>query len=87
MKALIAREYSQNDSELKKLQTETESAQKRINDLRKSFPKVMVMRDGTKRETRVLTRGIYNKPTDIVVSSNTPASLPKLPNNAPPKGV
>jgi len=83
MKELIAREYSQNDSELKKLQTETESAQKRINDLRKSFPKVMVMRDGTKRETRVLTRGIYNKPTDIVVSSNTPASLPKLPKSAP----
>jgi len=83
MRELIAREYSQNDPELKKLQAETESAQKRINDLRKSFPKVMVMRDGTKRETRVLTRGIYNKPTDIVVSSNTPASLPKLPKSAP----
>ncbi len=83
MKELIAREYSQNDSELEKLQAETASAQKRINDLRNSFPKVMVMRDGTKRETRVLTRGIYNKPTDIVVSSNTPTSLPKFPENAP----
>ena len=83
MKELIAREYSQNDPELLKLQTETKSAQKRIGDLRKSFPKVMVMRDGTKRETRVLTRGIYNKPTDIVVSSDTPASLPKFPKSAP----
>ena len=43
----------------------------------------MVMRDGTKRETRVLTRGVYNKPTDIVVTSNTPASLPAFPENAP----
>ena len=83
MRELIAREYSQNDSELKKLKAETASAQKRINNLRNSFPKVMVMRDGTKRETRVLTRGIYNKPTDIVVSSNTPNSLPKFPQNAP----
>ncbi len=82
MKELIAREYNKNDPELKKLQAEIESAQKRISDLRKSFPKVMVMRDGTKRETRVLTRGTYNKPTDIVVSSNTPASLPKFPKNA-----
>ena len=43
----------------------------------------MVMRDGTKRETRVLIRGVYNKPTDIVVGSNTPESLPPLPKNAP----
>ena len=83
MKELIAREYSQNDPELRKLQTETKSAQKRISDLRKSFPKVMVMRDGKPRETKVLTRGIYNNPTDVVVSSNTPKSLPPFPNNAP----
>jgi len=51
--------------------------------LRKAFLKVMVMRDGTKRETRVLIRGVYNKPTDIVVGSNTPESLPPLPEDAP----
>jgi hypothetical protein len=83
MKELIAREYSQNDPELLKLQTETQSAQKRISDLRKSFPKVMVMRDGKPRETKVLTRGVYNNPTDVVVSSNTPKSLPPFPKNVP----
>ena len=83
MKELIAREYSQNDPELRKLQTETKSAQKRISDLRKGFPKVMVMRDGKPRETKVLTRGIYNNPTDVVVSSNTPKSLLPFPKNAP----
>ena len=60
-----------------------DAAKKRIAGLRKSFPKVMVMRDGTKRETRVLTRGTYNKPTEIVVQSRPPAELPPLPKGAP----
>ena len=60
-----------------------DAAKKRIANLRKSFPKVMVMRDGTKRETRVLTRGTYNKPTDIVVQSHPPTELPPLPEGAP----
>ena len=60
-----------------------DAAKKRIAAIRKSFPRVMVMRDGTKRETRVLTRGTYNKPTDIVVTSRPPAELPPLPKGAP----
>ena len=83
MKEIVSKAYSLNDPELRRLQTETDAAKKRINDLRKAFPKVMVMRDGTKRETRVLIRGVYNKPTDIVVGSNTPKSLPPLPEDAP----
>lgn len=83
MKQTVAQAYSLNDPELRKLQTESDAAKKRISDLRRGFPKVMVMRDGTKRETRVLTRGVYNKPTDIVVTSNTPASLPAFPEDAP----
>ena len=83
MKEIVSKAYSLNDPELRRLQTETDAAKKRINDLRKAFPKVMVMRDGTKRETRVLIRGVYNKPTDIVVGSNTPESLPPLPEDAP----
>ena len=83
MKQTIAQAYSLNDPELRKLQTESDAAKKRIDDMRRGFPKVMVMRDGTKRETRVLTRGVYNKPTDIVVTSGTPASLPAFPESAP----
>ena len=53
MKEIVSKAYSLNDPELRRLQTETD--EKRINDLRKAFPKVMVMRDVTKRETRVLS--------------------------------
>jgi hypothetical protein len=83
MKELIAREYSQKDSELQKLRKETESAQKRISDLRKSFPKVMVMKEMDKpRETKVLVRGLYNQPS-TTVPINTPTSLPPLAKDAP----
>ena len=60
-----------------------DAAKKRIAAIRKSFPRVMVMRDGNKRETRVLTRGTYNKPTGIVVTSRPPTELPPLPEGAP----
>ena len=83
MKELIAREYSQKDPEFRKLQTETESAQKRISDLRKGFPKVMVMKEMDKpRETKVLVRGLYNQPS-TTVPINTPTSLPPLAKDAP----
>ena len=82
MKEIVSKAYSLNDLNCAGCKLETDAAKKRINDLRKAFPKVMVMRDGTKRETRVLIRGVYNKPTDIVVGSNTPESLPPLPKDA-----
>ena len=59
------------------------AAKKRITAIRKSFPKVMVMRDGKPRQTKVLTRGVYNQPSDVVVTSNTPESLPTFPEGAP----
>ncbi len=47
-------------------------------------PTVMVMEQmATPRETRVLVRGQYDHPGDLV-APGTPASLPPLPKDAPP---
>jgi hypothetical protein len=82
MRELVSREMLKEDTASAKLGSERAVAQKRIGAIRKSFPKVMVMRDGKPRETKVLTRGVYNNPTDVVVSSNTPKSLSPFPKNA-----
>jgi len=67
----------------KEQETGRAAAKKRITAIRKSFPKVMVMRDGKSRQTKVLTRGVYNQPSDVVVASDTPESLPTFPEGAP----
>lgn len=61
------------------------AAVKAIDELRVSeetiqqqIPHVMIMRDEKKRETRVLDRGNYETPGDIVPPA-VPASLPPLP--------
>jgi len=60
---------------LAKQQAQTKS----LNDLRGSFPKVMVMQDRPElRKTFILTRGLYSKPADEV-SANVPEKLPRLP--------
>jgi hypothetical protein len=46
------------------------------------IPRVMVMSDAQKRETKILDRGEYLKPTEKV-AFNTPAFLPPLPKDAP----
>lgn len=63
---------------------------KQLNDLRwkrekleSSFPTVMVMSERSpRRDTFILTRGEYDKPSDKV-DPGVPASLPALPQNAP----
>jgi Protein of unknown function (DUF1553)/Protein of unknown function (DUF1549)/Planctomycete cytochrome C len=51
----------------------------RRNGINSSIPRVMVMADQpTKRETFILTKGLYNKPTEVKVTANTPHSLPPL---------
>ena len=47
-----------------------------------NLPRVMVMSDEKPRQTHVLSRGEYLKPTDKV-AFNTPAFLPTLPADAP----
>jgi len=55
----------------------------RRDQARKRAVKVMVMDELKKRrQTFVLTRGLYNKPTEKV-TQGTPAFLPPLPKNAP----
>ena len=62
----------------------------KLSDLRKqladykanSLPRVMVMSDDKPRESHVLSRGEYLKPTDKV-TFNTPGFLPPLPSDAP----
>lgn len=59
------------------------SAVDRRNGVSGSIPRVMVMADQKdRRETFVLTKGLYNKPTEEKVSCKTPASLPPLPADA-----
>jgi Protein of unknown function (DUF1553)/Protein of unknown function (DUF1549) len=62
----------------------------KLSDLRKqladykanSLPRVMIMSDDKPRESYVLSRGEYLKPTDKV-TFNTPSFLPPLPADAP----
>jgi hypothetical protein len=62
--------------------SKTKAAEKALNDLRQSLPRVMVMSDQQPRQTRILDRGSYLTPTDPV-SANTPAFLPPLAPDAP----
>ena len=67
----------------KQLLEKVKSLVDRRNGVSGSIPRVMVMADQpNRRETFVLTKGLYNKPTEQKVSGNTPASLPALPSEA-----
>lgn len=51
--------------------------------INKRVPKVMVMEDQPdRRDTYVLSRGLYNAPTDQQVAAATPASLPAIETGA-----
>ena len=59
------------------------TARDRLNSFRNDeLPKVMVMADDKPRETFILSRGEYLKPT-TKVTFDTPAFLPPLPKDAP----
>ena len=74
----ISDEFLKRDSEYTKLLAKRDAAAKRIADVRKAAPKVMVMQDKSERRTTfVLNRGLYNDPTDREVTANTPVSLPR----------
>lgn len=54
------------------------------NAINKRVPKVMVMEDQpTRRDTYVLSRGLYNVPTEHKVDAATPASLPATKTDSP----
>ncbi len=53
------------------------------NGINGSIPRVMIMADQpTQRETFILTKGLYNKPTEKKVTANTPHALPPMPADA-----
>ena len=63
----IANAHRKSDAEYAALQKRRDAIVKRRRDLEKQVPKVMVMQDRkTPRDTFVLQRGLYNKPTDPV---------------------
>ena len=60
-----------------------ESQKRRLDSYRKDqIPRVMIMSDDRPRQTSILSRGEYLKPTEKV-RFNTPAFLPPLPAIAP----
>lgn len=79
--AQISAAYLAANSEYSALQNRQTQLQKSLNDLRSSFPKVMVMQDRPEpRKTFILTRGLYSKP-GAEVSPNVPEKLPRLPDD------
>ncbi|MEO1528469.1 MAG: PSD1 and planctomycete cytochrome C domain-containing protein [Planctomycetota bacterium] len=66
-------------NEWKPLASRRDQLAKQIKQINARTVKVMVMDDLAKtRETRVLERGGYDKPTDTIVSPGTPSVLPPL---------
>ncbi|QIF00713.1 PSD1 and planctomycete cytochrome C domain-containing protein [Roseimicrobium sp. ORNL1] len=60
------------------------SAVKRRDEVSNKIVRVMVMDTIAKpRETFILSKGLYDKPTPEKVTANTPAALPALPADAP----
>ncbi len=67
---------------LKQIET-LKSVVERRNGINGGIARVMIMADQpTPRETFILTKGLYNKPTEIKVSANTPHALPPMPAEA-----
>ncbi len=80
---LLSRSHRESNAEYKSLQDRREQLTKRRDDLEKAFPKVMVMADMEEpRQTFMLERGLYNKPTEQV-SAKLPAFLPAPPDPTP----
>ncbi|MCP4886644.1 MAG: DUF1549 domain-containing protein [Planctomycetaceae bacterium] len=76
-RSLIQSAHRSADDRYQKLRSDRDKQTKRRDDLRNSLPKVMVMEDmSNPRETFVLNRGLYNKPTDKV-QAKLPEFLPK----------
>ncbi len=72
-----------NDAYRQQLETLKKAIDRR-NAVNNGIARVMIMADqAERRETYILDKGLYNKPTETKVSANTPASLPSLPADAP----
>ena len=84
VKRRIAKAHRESDPEYKELNAKRQRLAKRRDDIKRSYPKVMVMADRAKpRETFVLDRGLYNKPKDPV-AAGFPEFLPSPNSNDQP---
>ncbi len=73
----ILKAHRQSDAEHQSLENILKEAEKGLSELRKAVPKVMVMADRKElRETKILDRGLYNQPTEVLVSAKPPSHLP-----------
>jgi len=78
----IRKGFEAGDEVLTKLHAGRAATNKRIADIRKSIPKVMVMQDmATPRPTYILDRGLYTARGEEI-GSGTPSFLPPLPELA-----
>lgn len=72
----------EHETYLKKLEA-LKSVVDRRNGINGAIARVMIMADQpTQRETFILTKGLYNKPTETKVTANTPHALPPMPAEA-----
>ncbi|MCA9205607.1 MAG: DUF1553 domain-containing protein, partial [Planctomycetales bacterium] len=80
---LVVAAHRAADSMYRELEKQRGETEKQLNGVRNSIAKVMVMQEAdTRRTTFMLDRGLYNKPTDVEVTANTPAALPALGRDA-----
>ncbi len=76
-KQRIATAHRESDPQYQQLKQRRDAIVKRRSNIQNSIPKVMVMSDMAKpRQTFILQRGLYNKPTDPV-SAAMPQFLPQ----------
>ncbi len=81
-KKLLADAHRRTSSDYVKLLNDRDSSVKERENIDKQIPKVMTMEDMAKpRKTFILSRGLYNKPTETEVFSRFPDFLP-APNDA-----
>ncbi|MCH2026634.1 MAG: PSD1 and planctomycete cytochrome C domain-containing protein, partial [Verrucomicrobiales bacterium] len=81
--APINREKKIIDAQLAELTKKSKELNERLNKLKGSGPKVMIMEDRDKpRQTYILDKGSYEK-RGQEVSMGTPAALPEIPDNFP----
>lgn len=68
---------------LRQAYSDWRSAETALREFEENIPTVMVMREEMPRQTRLLTRGIYDQPGNPV-EPGVPSSLPPLPEDFPP---
>ncbi|MDF1861717.1 MAG: PSD1 and planctomycete cytochrome C domain-containing protein, partial [Verrucomicrobiales bacterium] len=77
--SLVGQTYRNSHSEYLALKAVSDAAKKRLDDHRKTIPKVMVMEDMEKpRKTFLLDRGLYNQPGEEITAA-VPALFPQIP--------